>query len=88
MSYKITEYTKKKAMEIGVEVKPSKHKGKKVDVYKNGKFIHSIGALGYMDFPTYVEKEGLAVAEKHRRAYRKRHTKKTLGEQLALKLLW
>jgi hypothetical protein len=88
MSYKIKDYTKKQALKMGLEVKVSKHKGKKIDVYKQGKFIHSIGALGYMDYPHYLEKEGLEVAEKHRKAYHKRHTKNTIGEKLALKLLW
>lgn len=86
--YQITEYSKKKAKELGVEIKPSTHKNKKIDVYKNGKFIHSIGDVRYLDFPTFLKKEGKKEAEKHRVAYHKRHTKNTLGEKLALKLLW
>ena len=35
MSYKITNYTKNKAKELGVEVKPSHNKGKKIDVLNN-----------------------------------------------------
>lgn len=88
MSYIIKDYTKKQALKLGVTVKPSKHKGKKIDVYLNGEFLHAIGALGMMDYPSYLEKEGKEVAEKHRAAYHKRHKKRTLGEQLALYLLW
>lgn len=39
MAYKITSYTKSKARKIGVEVKPSKIKGKKIDVFKGGKKV-------------------------------------------------
>lgn len=90
MSYKITDYTKKKALKMGLEVKPSTHKGKKIDVFKNGKFIHSIGSLGSMDYPTYLLDKGTgkAKADERRRLYHIRHTKNTLGEKLALKLLW
>jgi len=88
MSYKIKDYTKKQALKLGVEVRPSKHKGKKIDVYKNGEFLHSIGALNMMDYPSYLEKEGKQKAEERRRLYHLRHKKPTLGEQLALFLLW
>lgn len=88
MSYLITDYTKNAASKLGLEVKPSKRKGKKIDVYKNGQYIHSIGSLEYMDYPTYLEKEGKKKADERRRLYHLRHTKNTLGEILALKLLW
>lgn len=60
MSYRITEYTKSRARAIGVEVKPSRTQGKKIDVFKNGKKVASVGALGYADYPTYMrlEREG------------------------------
>ena len=34
--YKISDYTKEQAKKIGVEVKSSSVKGKKIDVFKNG----------------------------------------------------
>ena len=88
MSYKITDYTYAKAKQAGLVVKPSKRKGKKIDVYKDGEYLHSIGALGMMDYPNYLATEGKKVAEERRRLYRLRHTKDTLGERLALYLLW
>lgn len=88
MSYIIKDYTKKQALKMGLEVKPSKHKGKKIDVYMGGKFMYAIGALGMMDYPSYLEKEGKAKADERRRLYHLRHKKTTLGEQLALYLLW
>jgi hypothetical protein len=86
--YTILPYTKEKAKQLGVTVTPSTKKGKKLDVYKNGKLIASIGDINYSDFPTYVKEKGLKYAEERRRMYRLRHTKNTLGEQLALNILW
>jgi len=58
--YHITAYTKAKAKEINVEVKPSTRKGKKIDVFRDGKKIDSVGAIGYKDYPTYIATEGKA----------------------------
>jgi hypothetical protein len=78
--YKISSYTKEKAKKIGVNVRPSKTEGKKIDVYKNGVKLASIGAIGYKDYPTYMnlEKKGKVpkgTAKERRRLYKKRHTK-------------
>lgn len=86
--YVILPYTKEKAKQIGLTVLPSIKKGKKIDVYKNGKLIASIGDINYKDYPTYLKEDGRDVANERRRLYRLRHTKNTLGEQLALYLLW
>lgn len=86
--YVILPYTKEKAKQIGVTVTPSTKKGKKLDVFKNGKLIASIGAIGYKDYPTYLKEEGKVVASERQRLYRLRHTKNTLNENLSLNLLW
>lgn len=86
--YSITEYSKLKAKEIGVEIKSSIRKGKKLDVFKNGKLIASIGQLGAGDYPTFVKEKGQVYADERRRLYHLRHKKNTLAEQLALLLLW
>ena len=52
MPYKITAETKRRAKAAGLQVKPSKTKGKKLDVYREGKKLFSIGAIGYPDFVT------------------------------------
>ena len=88
MSYQITEYTKNKAREIGVEVKPSHNPKKKIDVFKDGELVGSIGARGMMDFPTYIKEKGQEYADKRRKLYHKRHQQKSLGEYLARWLLW
>ena len=86
--YRITPYTKRRAEEIGVEVRPSTKQGKKIDVFKDGELLDSVGAIGYKDFPTYTKEKGKAYADERRRLYHIRHTKDTLGELLALWLLW
>ena len=73
--YHITEYTYNQAKKIGVEIKPSGKKGKKIDVFKNGKLIASVGALGYADYPTYIKEKGLEYAIERRRLYKLRHSK-------------
>ncbi len=80
MGYKIKRYTYQQAEKLGVDVKPSKTKGKKIDVFKNGEKIASVGALGMNDYPTYLEKEKDGVIEKgtanrRRKAYKMRHEK-------------
>lgn len=92
MSYKIKTYTRRKAKSLGVEIKPSSVKGKKIDVFKNGKKIASVGALGYDDYPTHIEKKGKEFADKRRRLYKIRHAKdkdiKGTAGYYADKLLW
>lgn len=72
--YKIKPYTKRKARKLGVVVRPSNRPGKKIDIYtKTGEYITSVGAKGYNDYPTYLEKVGRGVAEARRKMYKKRH---------------
>jgi hypothetical protein len=78
--YKISDYTKKRAKALGVEVKPSRTKGKKIDVFKNGTKVASVGALGYADYPTSMRLERQGKVESgtaviRRRSYKARHQK-------------
>lgn len=86
--YTITDYTKRKAKEIGVTVKPSRNPKKKIDVYKEGQFIQSLGDINYFDYPTYIKEKGLAYANERRELYYARHTKNSIGENLSKYLLW
>lgn len=88
--YEITSYTKDKAKGLGVVVKPSTVKGKKIDVFKNEKKIATVGAIGYKDYPTYLKEDGKAVANERRRLYKIRHAKdlKSGNGFYANKLLW
>jgi len=74
--YNITQYTKDKADKIGVIVKPSTNKNKKIDVFsKQGEKLASIGAIGFMDYPNYIKTKGLTYANERKRLYLKRHEK-------------
>lgn len=76
MSYNITNYTKQRAKALNVIVKPSKNKGKKIDVFnKAGDKLASVGALGMNDYPTYTRTRGKEYADERRRLYRIRHAK-------------
>lgn len=92
MGYNITKYTYKKAKKLNVTVKRSTNKTKKLDVFKEGRKIASIGANGMNDFPTYIQKKGMKYAKTRRRLYRIRHEtdrhKKWSNGWLADKLLW
>lgn len=92
MAYSITAYTKKQASKIGVEVKPSKVKGKKIDVFKSDKKVASVGAIGYGDYPTFLKTKGKKYADERRRLYKLRHSKNRskVGSNgyYADKLLW
>ena len=71
--YQITDYTIRRAKEYGVKVRPSTNSKKKIDVFKNGEKIASVGALGYKDYPTYMIEKGKAYADERRRLYHIRH---------------
>jgi hypothetical protein len=93
MTYKITEYTKIKAKQNNLTIKPSERKNKKIDVYDaSGKYLASIGDSRYSDYPTYINSKGKEYADKRRELYYKRHGN-TIGEKnspdsLAKILLW
>ena len=92
MSYTITTYTKNQAKKLGVVVKKSKNKKKKIDVFKNNKKVASVGAIGYGDYPTYIKTKGKEYADKRRKLYKIRHQKyrniKGTNSYYADKLLW
>lgn len=76
MAYRIKSYSYSQAKKLGVEIKPSKVDGKKIDVFnKKGDKLASIGAIGYGDYPTFIEQKGKAYADEKRRLYKIRHAK-------------
>lgn len=92
MVYSITNYTRSRAKKIGVQVKPSTNKTKKIDVYRHDKKIASVGAAGMNDYPTYMKKRGNVFAKTRRRLYKIRHNKdrkeRWTNGWLADQLLW
>jgi hypothetical protein len=89
--YKITDYSLLQAKKLGVEIKPSTNKKKKIDVFKHDKKIASVGAAGYGDYPTYL-KTDKTLANKRRELYKARHEKdrhiKGTNGWFADQLLW
>ena len=78
MAYRIKPIQRKKARALGVEIKPSTNPKKKLDVFKGGKKIASIGGKGYKDYATYLEMEEKGrvprgTAKMHQEAYKARH---------------
>ena len=92
MGYRIKPYSFRQAKKLGVTIKPSTLKGKKIDVFKKGKKVASVGAIGYNDYPTWTEKKGKKYADERRRLYKIRHAKdrKVRGTAgyYADKILW
>ena len=88
--YNITNYTRKQAKKLGVTIKHSTNTKKKLDVFKKGKKVCSVGNLNYYDYPTYLIKRGKSFAKIRQKLYKNRHSKdrkKGCGFY-ADKLLW
>ena len=87
--YVIQPYTKAKAKTMGLTVRPSKRQYKKLDVFRDGNLLASVGDVRYADFPTYWATKGKSYAEIRRDQYLKRHKKDTgVAGVLARELLW
>ena len=89
--YSITAYTFAKAKQYGLVVRPSSFKHKKIDVYREGFKIGSVGDDRYSDYPTMASTDP-QYAEKRRQLYHKRHkpelSAKYSPNWLAGHLLW
>ena len=77
-NYKIKDIQQRRAKKLNVEIKSSTRKNKKIDVFKNGKKIASIGGVYpdgrfYGDYATYNATKGKTFADTKRRLYRLRH---------------
>jgi len=73
MPYPITAEVKKRAKAIGVEVKVSTVRGKKLDAYKDGVKQASFGQAGAMDYHLWRKEKGEAYANERKRLYHLRH---------------
>ena len=88
--YVIKKYSYDQAKALGVTIKPSTFKNKKIDVYKDNNFICSIGDSRFYDFPSYLEIDKDLALER-RRLYHIRHKKDNVeGTKgyYSLKILW
>lgn len=95
--YTITTEIKNRATKLGITVKPSRNKNKKLDAYKDGEFQTSFGATGYKDYHIYKKEQGETVANAKRQQYKQRHEKdrhikyrngKLTAGYLADQILW
>lgn len=91
--YVILPHTKTKARQLKVIVRPSLNKNKKIDVYdKNGYFLVSIGATGFLDYAYYLKFYGKEIADQRKKLYKIRHKKDRLikgsAGYYADQLLW
>jgi hypothetical protein len=75
MKYLITSRQKRNAKRIGVKIKPSKNKKKKISVYKDGVKVADIGAIEYWDYDHYINAYGRSYANERQRLYKLRHQK-------------
>ena len=92
-NYVITKYSFDKARELGLSIKVSKKKLKKIDVYtNNGVFLGNIGDIRYNDYPHYCIIYNKEYANKRKLLYHNRHKQnsdvKYSKQWLALNLLW
>lgn len=89
--YSIYNHSREQAKLLGVDIKPSTKKGKKIDVFKGGNKVASIGAIGYKDYPSYLETDR-KLADERRRLYKIRHQadrlKKGTAGFYASRILW
>lgn len=76
--YEITTQSKLRAKKLGVEIRPSTNKNKKIDVFRDNEKVASIGATGYKDYPTYLREDGAQTANKRKSLYKLRHAKDRL----------
>lgn len=90
--YKITSRQKANAKRLGVQIKPSTNVMQKIDVFKNGKKIASIGAMGFKDYSIHLAENGRTFANERRRLYKIRHqadrTKVGSAGYYADQILW
>jgi hypothetical protein len=92
MTYTIKQRIRDNAKKLGVEIKIAKNPKKKLDVFKNGSKVASIGAIGYSDYAHYIDDKGLTYANVRKKIYGIRHkndmnVKNTPG-YFSKQLLW
>jgi hypothetical protein len=77
---------KKQASKIGVKVKKSTRKGKKLDVFDlKGNYLKSIGDINYQDFT--VHKDPIR-RQRYKKRFEKTRHKKGTASYYADKILW
>ena len=86
--YEISKGSFKIAKQYSLQIQPSTRKNKKIDVFKDGEYVASIGDSRFKDFHLYLKENGKAYANERARLYYGRHQKVSMKEQLVKLLLW
>lgn len=97
MPYRILPAQRTAAKKLGVVIMPSKVANKKIDVFKNGFRVATIGDLRYSDYHNYLKAESKGIlrkgtANERRRLYRARNAEDNLVKGTpgfyAFNILW
>lgn len=87
--YEISDKQYEIAKELGIEIIVSENPRKKIDVYKNGDYICSVGAINFKALKELILLHGRDEAYRKRNLYLSRHKSacdmKTIYE---IRLLW
>jgi len=86
--YPIRPYHLKQAKKLGVMIQPSSRGNYKLDVFKDGEYVTSIGDRRYKDYMLYKEERGKDYADERRRLYKLRHKNEGVRGMLASTILW
>jgi len=87
--YEIHGYSYTKARKLGVEIFSATNPKKKIDVYKDGYLVASIGDNSYYDYPSYLKLYGKEFADERRKLYHLRHKNDTgIDGFYSKELLW
>ena len=89
--YIIQPYSLTRAEQLGVILKPSQNKNRKIDIYDTeNNFICSCGDTRYYDFPYYLNRYGLAYAEAKRHLYhiKNKPKRKNTASYFEKEILW
>jgi O-glycosyl hydrolase len=76
------------AKKLGLTIKPSTKGNFKVDVFRDGKYVTSIGHKDYKDYATYLEEYGKTYADERKRLYYLRHRNEGVRGELSKLILW
>ena len=90
-NYVILEDSYKMAKLLKLDIKTSKNINKKIDVYKDGLFIFSIGNIKYLDYSHYIKNHSLDYANNRRKLYYKRNKLShdiNSRKYISAKILW
>lgn len=89
MPYEISDKQYEIAEQLGIDICVSENPRKKIDVYKKGQFLFSIGAVNFKSLSELIEMYGRDEAYRKRNLYLSRHKSQCdLKSIYEIRLLW